>query len=86
MTVRTAFLTYFALIALLALTVGPSFLPLGLANPVINFGIALAKSALVAVVFMHLGRSGSLLRLLLLVTAGGVLVLFAMTLLDALTR
>ena len=52
---RACLLTWFALLVLLALSAGSSLLPLGVFNIVGNF--AIAKAALVLVVFMRIGRS-----------------------------
>ena len=56
-------LTWIALLVLLALSCGSSFLKLGVFNPIANFGIAIAKAALVITVFMHLGRGPAALRI-----------------------
>lgn len=86
MTVREATLTYVALIVLLAITVGSSFLSLGAGNGLVNFGVALAKACLIGLIFMHLRQSGLLVSL----TVGAVLfwlmILFGMALIDFVTR
>jgi cytochrome c oxidase subunit IV len=52
-----------ALLALLALTIGVAFLPLGAGNPVLSLIIAAAKAGIVAFAFMHLGQASLLVRL-----------------------
>jgi cytochrome c oxidase subunit 4 len=60
-------LAWIALLVLLALTVGSSLIPLGHLNVAINFAIAVAKGAIVAIVFMELARSSSTVRLVAIV-------------------
>lgn len=64
--------TWGALLALLAITVGSALFPLGPWNSVINFGVACAKAALVATVFMRLQSASALIRL---VAATGIFML-----------
>jgi cytochrome c oxidase subunit 4 len=59
----TYVLTWLALMALLALTFGSSYLPMGAWNSVANMAISCAKALLIAVFFMHLRQAGALLRL-----------------------
>ncbi|MBO9602765.1 MAG: cytochrome C oxidase subunit IV family protein [Novosphingobium sp.] len=61
--VRRLLLAWIGLIALLALTVGLAFLPLGAAKPAAAYLIATAKAALVLWYFMELRREGGLPRL-----------------------
>ena len=51
-----------ALMALLALTTGLAFVPLGTANLFISLAIAAAKALLVLIVFMELKGSSGLIR------------------------
>ena len=53
---------WLALMALLALTTGLAFVPLGAANLFISLGIAALKALLVLIVFMELRESGSVIR------------------------
>jgi len=79
-------IVWLALFALLGITVGSAYLPLGVGNGVINLSIAAAKAALIALFFMNLARSSALVRL---VSAAGViwlLFLFIMTAGDYLSR
>jgi cytochrome c oxidase subunit 4 len=57
--VRHILLAWSALIVLLALTCASSWWAIGAWNSVINLGIAGAKAAIVAFVFMHVGASGA---------------------------
>lgn len=86
MTLRTATLTYVALLALLAITVGSTFLPLGPGNSLVNLGAALAKVALIGAVFMHLRRSGTLIILCVLVLIFWLCLLYGLTINDYATR
>ena len=61
--VRTYVLVWAALIALLLATLGSAFVPLGAGNAAINLAIAVAKSLLVIVFFMHLRSAHYLLRI-----------------------
>ena len=75
-------LVWLALLVLLGLTFGAAHIPLGGLNVVIGLAIAGIKVALVVVIFMGLGRSPSLIRL---VAAAGVFwltILFVLTLTD----
>jgi cytochrome c oxidase subunit 4 len=56
-------LVWLALIALLLLTVGSAYLPLGWANGAINIAIAVVKALLVMIFFMHLRSGHYLLRI-----------------------
>jgi len=86
MTLRAATLTYLALLALLAITVGSTFVPLGAGNSLVNLGVALAKAALIGALFMHLRRSGPLIILSVAVLIFGLCLLYGLTLNDYRTR
>jgi cytochrome c oxidase subunit 4 len=86
MTLRAATLTYLALLALLAITVGSTFVPLGAGNSLVNLGVALAKAALIGALFMHLRRSGPLIILSVGVLIFGLCLLYGLTLNDYRTR
>jgi cytochrome c oxidase subunit 4 len=60
--IKEYLLVYIALMILLALTLGSSFLSLGDFNPVVNLGIACLKAALVVAFFMHLKGSKGLIK------------------------
>ena len=62
MTAGTILRCWLALMALLALTTGLAFVPLGTANLFISLGIAGAKALLVLIVFMELKGGTSLVR------------------------
>jgi cytochrome c oxidase subunit 4 len=59
----TYVLTWLALMAFLALTLGSAYLPMDAWNSVANLGISCAKALLIAVFFMHLRSAGALLRI-----------------------
>lgn len=75
-----------ALLALLALSYGMAILPLGSLNTAAGPLIALVKASLVMGFYMELRRSGSLVRLAALAGLTFVLVFFALTLADVLSR
>ena len=54
---------WIALIALLALSCGSAYVPMGTWNAVANMAIAVLKALLVAFFFMHLFRGGATFRL-----------------------
>jgi cytochrome c oxidase subunit 4 len=62
-TTRTYVYTWVALLALLAVTCGSSFLPLGTANVAINIGVAAIKALLVGLVFMRLVAAEPMVRI-----------------------
>ena len=59
---RTILFAWSGLLALLVLTVAASFAPLGHALPYISYGIAFAKTAIVAWIFMELRARDGLQR------------------------
>jgi cytochrome c oxidase subunit 4 len=70
---------YVALLALLALTVASTFIPLGPINTVINLAVAVAKAGIILIVFMGLRRAGPL-PILAAATAGfWLLILFGLS-------
>lgn len=77
---------WFALLALLVLTVIGAHLPLGAFNIVLALGIAAAKAVLVGLFFMHLRRPDPLLRLAASAAALWILFLFSLCFADILTR
>jgi len=82
MTIREASLTYIALMVLLAITVGSTFLSLGPGSGLINFGVALAKATLIGLIFMHLRRSGLLISLTVAAILFWLTILFGLALID----
>jgi cytochrome c oxidase subunit 4 len=83
---RETVLTWLALLVLLALTAGSSRLDLGWANSTINLVIAVAKAALIAVVFMQLRRRDTLVRLVTGAAIVWLLILYSLTLVDYASR
>ena len=67
--VRTYLLTWVALLILLGLTTGSSFIAMGRWNLVANVAIAAGKALLVAIFFMQLGTASTTTRL---VAIGGL--------------
>lgn len=83
---RMPALVWLALLALLALTVGTAFIPLGLGNGMINAGVAATKVALVMVFFMKLRSSSALTRLTAFAGMFWLILMFALAASDYLTR
>lgn len=83
---RRNLLIWAALLVLLGLTFGLAYVPLGPFNAVTALGIAAIKAGLVAILFMGLHRSGSLIRLAAAAGLFWLVILFALTLSDFLTR
>jgi cytochrome c oxidase subunit IV len=83
---KTLTWTWVALLALLAVTCGSAYIPLGAFNTWLNFAIATAKALLVAWVFMHLGRAPALVRLFAGTGFAWLLFLAALSAADYLTR
>ncbi|MBZ9797282.1 cytochrome C oxidase subunit IV family protein [Mesorhizobium sp. ES1-4] len=70
---------YFALLILLALTVGSSLLDLGGFNSSVNLAIAAAKAVVIALLFMHLAGGGILPRLAVAAAGLWLAILFGLT-------
>ncbi len=84
--VRRLARTFAALLALLALTVGLSFAPMGKASPAASFGIAGIKAALIAWFFMGFRSEGWPVRLAVLAGAVWLALLLGLTTLELGTR
>lgn len=83
---RRGLVVWAALLLLLAATVFAAYQPLGPFNTVAGLGIAAVKTALVALLFMGLRRSGALVRLTAAAGFFWLVILFVLTLSDFLTR
>ena len=75
---RRLLLTWAALLVLLALTVGASFVLKGPPSLAAGMGIAAAKAALIFWVFMHLSEDRGLLRVIAVAAFGWLAILFAL--------
>jgi cytochrome c oxidase subunit 4 len=82
----SAFLTWLALMALLAATTASSFVELGAWNTVLNFTIACAQAGLVAAIYMQLRRSSALVRLAAAIGLVMLALLFGLSGADYVTR
>jgi cytochrome c oxidase subunit 4 len=80
------FLTWLALMILLALTFGSSYLPMGPWNTVANTSISCAKALLIAIFFMHLRNAGALLRIVAVIGLLWLALLFGLSWTDFATR
>jgi cytochrome c oxidase subunit 4 len=80
------FLTWLALMILLALTFGSSYIPMGPWNTVANTGISCVKALLIAIFFMHLRNAGALLRIVAVIGLLWLALLFGLSWTDFATR
>jgi cytochrome c oxidase subunit 4 len=83
---RTYYLVFVALLALLGLTIGATYVDLGPLNAVIAITIAVTKALLVILFFMHARRSDYLVWIYLGIGVGWFFILVALTMGDYLTR
>lgn len=86
LTIRSAVLTYVALIVLVMLTVGSTFVPMGVGNSLVNLAIALAKTALIGAIFMHLRKPLPLAAMSIFVLLFWLCLMYGFTLNDYATR
>ena len=84
--IRLRLIVWVALMALLALTVGLTFAPMGAWRLAASLGIAVAKAALVGWVFMELGKAPLMTRVVAIATLSILMVLILMSGIDAATR
>jgi cytochrome c oxidase subunit 4 len=84
--VRTYVATWVALLVLLAITCGTSFIPLGRYNLAINMAVAIAKALLVIVVFMRLFKSAPMVFVVAVIAALDLAILVCLTLPDFVVR
>ena len=75
-----------ALLGLLLLTVGISYIDLGALNTVVAMLISLAKGALILLFFMHLRHGSGLVRITAMAGFFWLGILFVLALSDFLTR
>lgn len=83
---KTYLATFVALLVLLALTVGISYVDLGSFHLAAGMGISLMKTVLIAVFFMHLKTASGLIRLSAAAGAVLLLILLGLTFADYVTR
>lgn len=84
---RATYLMIFAiLIVLTVVTIFVAFLDLGKMNVVVAMTIAVIKATLVALYFMHIRYSARLIQVVLIGGVFWLLILFALTMSDYLTR
>jgi cytochrome c oxidase subunit 4 len=84
--VRTILFAWAALLALLGLTIAASFAPLGHALPFVSYGVAFAKTGIVAWIFMELRVRDGLQRIALGAGFVWLAILFTLLFADNLTR
>ena len=83
---KTYFAVWSALLALLLLSFGSAYIPLGTLNVIINLGIAAVQALLVMFFFMHLRAANALLRIVAFAAFCWLFVLVSLTLSDVLSR
>jgi cytochrome c oxidase subunit 4 len=83
---RVYVLVWLALLALLTVTVGTAFLPLGWANTPLNLAISVTQAALVMLFSMHLRSAHPLVKIIALIGFFGIAILITLSLFDVLTR
>lgn len=83
---KSLIFVWVGLMVLLAATTASSLIPLGAANAILNLVIAIAKTALIALFFMHLRHSIPLLRLIVIVGLFTLSLLFILGGADFITR
>ncbi|WP_158752425.1 cytochrome C oxidase subunit IV family protein [Acidobacterium sp. S8] len=79
-------LIFGALLIFTALTVGASYLELGIFNPIVAIAIAVTKAVLVILFFMHIKYSSRLTKLTVAAGFFTFLVLITMTMTDYISR
>jgi cytochrome c oxidase subunit 4 len=84
--VGTYVAVFLALMVLTAVTVAAAFVDLGALNNVVMLAIAISKATMVVLIFMHVKHSTRLIKLTVAAGFGWLLILFAYTLQDYLTR
>lgn len=84
--VRTDIYAFIALMVLLVLTVGISFIPLGFGNVIATFGIACAKAAVIALFFMEARHSISTVKVAIVTVIIWSAIFGALSFADYLTR
>jgi len=75
-----------ALMVLTAVTVGVAYIDLGALNIAVALAVAVVKAALVVLFFMHVKYSSRLVQLVVLASIVWLIILFAITLTDYVTR
>lgn len=83
---RTLILTLAGCVLLLAANIGAAFLPIGRWHGPLSIGLALSEAALLVSWWMELRRSGTLLRLAVLLPVGWLVLLLTLIALDDATR
>lgn len=83
---RNYYLVFAALMALTLLTIGIATIDLGAINTIVALLIAAVKAALVIAIFMHVDRSGPLIRLVVFAGVLWLAILIVLTLSDFVSR
>jgi cytochrome c oxidase subunit 4 len=83
---RPLILAWAALLALLALTLGLAYVPMGKLNPVVALGIGGLKALIVLAIFMELREGPSLRRVFAAAGFFWLAILFSLSMTDYLAR
>ena len=83
---RRNILVWLALLALLFLTLGAAYIPLGVGNVAVGLAIALVKASLVVLLFMELRHAKPLVKLAAAAGVFWLIFLFALTFSDVYAR
>lgn len=83
---RSAIFTWLGLLLLLAITAATSRFDLGWGNVAVNLAVAVAKAALILIVFMRLKANAVVLRLAAAATILWVGIMYALTFADYANR
>ena len=84
--IRTYFVSWCILLALLLLTLGSAFISLGWFNTAINLTISVTQAAIVLLFSMHLRSAHPTLRIAATIGFFGIAILITLSLSDVLTR
>lgn len=83
---RLYYVVFLALLCLTGLTTGVAYIDLGVWNTAVALTIAICKASLVAIFFMHLRWTGSMMRVVLVAAVFWLAIMLSLTLTDALSR
>ena len=83
---RVYIVVWLTLLALLALTVGTAYMPLGWAKTPLNLVISVTQAALVMLFSMHLRSAHPLMKIIAVIGFFGIAIMIILSLFDVLTR
>ncbi|VTU33571.1 caa(3)-type oxidase, subunit IV [Variovorax sp. PBS-H4] len=83
---RRLLFAWIALVALMLTSLGSAYVPLGIGNAFAGLAIAIAKSAIIAVLFMRLARASTMVRITAATALATWLLLIGLSSVDYATR